>query len=77
LRDLKSGNVGQLNITHYEIGFAGDFQHFDAAARQRFIAMRFLNIVEQLLFNSLSSTIRMHFCIAKTRLRAADAKGRL
>jgi hypothetical protein len=51
LRDLKSGNVGQLNIHHYEIGFvqAREFQRFDAAAaRQRLIAMRFQKIVEQL-----------------------------
>jgi REP element-mobilizing transposase RayT len=34
LRDLKSGNVGQFNIQHYEIGFvqAREFQRFDAAS---------------------------------------------
>jgi hypothetical protein len=51
LGDLKSGNVGQLNIHHYEIGFvqAREFQRFDAAAaRQRLIAMHFQKIAEQL-----------------------------
>ena len=34
LRDLRSGNVGQFNIQHYEIGFvqAREFQRFHAAA---------------------------------------------
>jgi len=34
LRDLRSGNVGQFNIQHYEIGFvqAREFQRFDAAS---------------------------------------------
>jgi hypothetical protein len=34
LRDLKSGNVGQFNIQHYEIGIvqAREFQRFDAAS---------------------------------------------
>lgn len=51
LRDLKSGDLGQLNIHQNEIGFVQtrEFHRFDAAAGLHGpVAMRLQKIVEQL-----------------------------